>query len=311
MVTKQNRLQYIRKFVIGNVKDHPSDIGSLLAKEFVISRQAANKHLRRFVEEGLLNSTGNTKAKQYSLVTLVDNSVEIGVNPDLEEHIVWRDYIVPWLGEVTANVVRDYGVGIFKKLQTVYGYGDPRDALLELSKGKLTTSSQAHSGEGIFFTSRMFDAFHIHSGSLLFGRMNLISSDDWLIEVDDIESIQGTEIFMTISLATERTTKEVFDAAVSEFEEYGFTRTHVPIKLAKFGNEQLVSRSQAKRVLARFDRFKEVLLDFEGVVTIGPAFADEIFRVFPSQHPETRLSWASTSREIDQMISRAQLADSS
>ena len=31
--------------------------------------------------------------------------------------------------------------------------------MLELSKGKLTTDSANHSGEGIFFTSRMFDVF--------------------------------------------------------------------------------------------------------------------------------------------------------
>ena len=348
MVTKRNRLQYIRQFVIEKVADHPSDLGSMLAQEFAISRQAANNHLRRFVEDGLLDSTGNTRAKKYSLTVLAFHAVEIEVNTDLEEHIVWMDQIVPSLGAVPVNVedicqygftemvnnvvehsespnvelkihrtaaeitlyVRDYGVGIFNKIQTEYGYRDTRDALLQLSKGKLTTSQEAHSGEGIFFTSRMFDTFLISSGALSFSRVKSIAEEDWLYEREAIEPIQGTLIIMAIDLATSRTTKEVFGTAVTEFEEFAFTRTHVPIKLAKYGHEQLVSRSQAKRVLARFDSFKEAMLDFQGVETIGPAFADEIFRVFPIQHPETLLVWMNTTPAIDQMISRVQSAGS-
>jgi hypothetical protein len=52
------------------------------------------------------------------------------------------------------------------------------------------------------------------------------------------------------------------------------------VRLAKYGNDQLISRSQAKRLLARIELFKIVLFDFSGVETIGQAFADEIFRVF-------------------------------
>ena len=37
----------------------------------------------------------------------------------------------------------------------------------------------------------------------------------------------------------------------------------------------LVARSQAKRLLERFDRFEEVVLDFDGVRQVGQGFADE------------------------------------
>jgi anti-sigma regulatory factor (Ser/Thr protein kinase) len=60
-------------------------------------------------------------------------------------------------------MVRDYGVGIFTKLQREFDLSDPRHALLELAKGKLTSDSSKHTGEGIFFTSRMFDRFSIGS----------------------------------------------------------------------------------------------------------------------------------------------------
>ena len=91
------------------------------------------------------------------------------------------------------------------------------------------------------------------------------------------------------------------------FEKYQgddlrFRKTHVPIMLSRYPGEQLVSRSQAKRVLARFDNFSEVFLDFADVQDIGQAFADEIFRVFKNAHPEIALYAVNTSPEIDRMI---------
>ena len=69
--------------------------------------------------------------------------------------------------------------------------------------------------------------------------------------------------------------------------------------------ENAVSRSQAKRLLAGFDRFAEVMLDFEGVTEIGQAFADEVFRVFTSQHPNIRLKWMRANVQVEKMIQRA------
>jgi hypothetical protein len=97
----------------------------------------------------------------------------------------------------------------------------------------------------------------------------------------------------------------VFDQYSDLENDYGFTRTHVPVSLARFGDDNLVSRSQAKRLLARFDRFKEVMLDFERVEMVGQAFADEIFRVFQLQHPDVHLSWLNASPQVERMIRRA------
>src|SRR5271156_6270298 len=74
---------------------------------------------------------------------------------------------------------------------------------------------------------------------------------------------------------------------------------------ARYGHDRLVSRSQARRVLARFDRFREVLLDFSGVEFIGQAFADEIFRVFATAHPEIKLIAIQANEPVDRMIRRA------
>ncbi len=198
-------------------------------------------------------------------------------------------------------IIGDDGIGIFKKIQGRLGLLDQRHAILELSKGKLTTDPAHHTGEGIFFTSRMFDSFDIVSGGLSFSHTNG-DANDWLR--DNPLYQKGTTVWMQLRSRTSRTTKEVFDAYVSG-EDYDFSRTVVPVVLAQYVGDPLISRSQAKRVLARVDLFRTVVFDFSEVDSIGQAFADEIFRVFAQSHPETELQFAHANPSVRKMIMRA------
>jgi len=109
---------------------------------------------------------------------------------------------------------------------------------------------------------------------------------------------------MKLNNNTARTTKKVFDNFSDE--NYSFSKTVVPVRLAQYGHEKLISRSQAKRLLVRIDRFKVVIFDFDGVETIGQAFADEVFRVFRKHHPEVELHHVNACKDVEQMISRAE-----
>lgn len=63
-------------------------------------------------------------------------------------------------------VIEDDGVGVFASLREHFGLDSDVHALIELVKGKLTTAPQAHSGEGLFFSSKMFDCFILDAGEL-------------------------------------------------------------------------------------------------------------------------------------------------
>jgi len=101
-----------------------------------------------------------------------------------------------------------------------------------------------------------------------------------------------------------RIDQEIFDP-YSSGDDYGFTKTVVPVRLAQYGDDKLVSRSQAKRLVARVDRFKTVLFDFKAVESIGQAFAGEIFRVFAQGHPEIEIVPINGSTQVQQMINSA------
>ncbi len=74
--------------------------------------------------------------------------------------------------------------------------------------------------------------------------------------------------------------------------------------LLKYEGEQLISRSQAKRLVARIDQFQEVILDFKGITSIGQAFADEVFRIYRREHPNVHIYPINFTPEVIGMIKR-------
>ena len=146
----------------------------------------------------------------------------------------------------------------------------------------------------------MFDSFDIISGGVYFTH-KFNDEKDWIFENN--EFIEGTSVWMRIHNHTSRTDKKIFEKFMSG-DDFGFNKTIVPVRLAQYGSDKLISRSQAKRVLARIELFKIVVFDFKGVEFIGQAFADEIFRVFRQKHPEMELLTINTNAEVEKMIRR-------
>lgn len=327
----------IRRFILNHVEKHPSDIAKVAAEHFKITRQAVNKHLQRLTSEKALSETGETRNRVYKLCPIAEWRKQYPM-AGLEEDVVWRNDIMLVIGEMpdnarniweygftemfnnavdhsggaritvrvkktattTAMMILDNGVGIFRKIQKAMNLLDERHAVLELSKGKLTTDPARHTGEGIFFSSRMFDEFDILSGGVFFSHQ-FGEQEDWILERDQMD---GTLVWMKLHNHTARTLKRVFDQ-YADGEDYGFNKTVVPVKLARYGNDQLVSRSQAKRLLSRVELFKVVIFDFKEVPMIGQAFSDEIFRVFANKHPEIALHATHANPAVKRMIERA------
>ena len=338
-VTERGKTVQIRQFIFDNLSSRPNDIASAICDRFHISRQAANVHLRDLEKSGAIESNGKTRSKTYKLCALaqIENFLPVS---KLEEYEAWKEHIRPHLGDLKNNVLavceygftemmnnvidhsksdqvlvkllrthntidirlQDFGVGVFRKIKEAFALADELEAIKQLVKGKLTTDPTRHSGEGIFFTSRLFDCFTLLSGELYYSHVR--QENDWLIE-DKQKYCPGTMVRMTISTNATQTLKDVFDKFTTDDGDYAFSKTIVPISLIQYGDENLVSRSQAKRLLGRIDKFREVYLDFANVSSIGQAFADELFRVFSRQHPEVNLIPLNANQDVSKMIGRA------
>lgn len=258
---------------------------------------------------------------------------------DLEEHVVWRSIaddlsiapstpaglIVQYAftemlnnatdhsGGTTADVavwrtpdllsfrIVDDGEGVFQHLKARLGLPDDLAAIPELTKGKRTTMPERHTGEGIFFTSKAVDIFQLSAAGLRWTVDNL--RDDQAVGISIPKP--GTTVFAQVDQHTRRELREVFENYTRDHE---FVRTRPVIKLFTIGLT-FISRSEAKRLVVGLEGFSEAEIDFGGVTDVGQGFVDELFRVWPSEHPGTQLTPVNMNPAVEFMVKRALAAN--
>lgn len=233
---------------------------------------------------------------QYAFTEMMNNAIEHS-----ETKNIYVTVTVSYLK--TCIVIIDKGVGIFEKICAHFKYNSIDDAIGELFKGKLTTDSDNHSGEGIFFTSRMMETFAALSSGKVF--THSFHDNDECRDLGNVEAFKdferdkGTKIVMILSNNSKQTTKEVFD--LYSDPDRGFVKTKIPIKNF-FLDGYPVSRSQARRLCSRFEDFSEVILDFTGVEDLGQGFAHELFNVFYRKHPNLTIKIENANENVRKMI---------
>ena len=170
----------VRDYILNQVTEHPTDITAIATKEFNVSRQTIVHYLNQLSDEGLVVGKGNTKARRYELKNFVKKEFYQKVDKSVEEDVLWREKILPLMDDLKPNVIDicqygfteivrnvldhsesksflysitrnamcveldvfDHGIGIFNKIQRDFNLNDPRNALLELAKGKLTSDQK-------------------------------------------------------------------------------------------------------------------------------------------------------------------------
>jgi anti-sigma regulatory factor (Ser/Thr protein kinase) len=293
---------------------------SEVASEAKITRQAAHRHLSILVREGMLvreglgrgavyrrapsapvafrfklaglreeeaweeilGSAGPLKELpanarsllDYAATELINNSIDHSGGRTLEVRVEGE-------GGRIALDVSDDGIGAFEHVRKHFDLPDLLSAVQELSKGKITTAREKHTGEGLFFVSKIADVFELESNGLRWTVDNAL--DDHAIRA--VAGREGTQARFELRRDKAQTVKEVFDRYTRDFE---FTKTRIVVRLFEYGT-RFVSRSEAKRLVNGLERFREAVLDFKGVVEIGQGFADEVFRVWAAAHPGTKL----------------------
>ncbi len=227
----------------------------------------------------------------YSFTEMMNNAIDhscskfIDIKMSKNEEIIRFDII-------------DKGVGVFNNIMKKNKLNNRLEAIQDLLKGKQTTMPKKHSGEGIFFTSKIADSFVIESSDkkLLFN--NIV--DD--VFVYDIKNVKGSKVTFVLSMDSKKEIGQVFKRyAGSSFE---FSKTKVNVKLYKIDTDH-VSRSQARRIVSGLDKFDTVILDFKNIKTVGQAFADEIFRVWQNNYPKIKIISQNANENILFMINRA------
>ena len=280
----------------------PSKADNLIDKETrMLRNNALEEHL---VYEDLMSRAALMQKLNDNAVSIVDFAFSEMLNNAIDHSKSERIKIELYRdGQDLIFTIRDFGIGVFENVKHKYKLQSDLEAIQELLKGKTTTAPKAHSGEGIFFTSKSADEFILESFSTRLRVNNRI--DDIFVETRQ-RRLKGTKITFRIALHTSRHLTTIFHKYYTEPESYAFDKTDILVKLYTTGTVH-VSRSQARRIISNVaKKFKIIVLDFDNVPTVGQAFADEIFRVFKNKHPEVTIQCVNMNDNVSFMVKRAQ-----
>ncbi len=194
--------------------------------------------------------------------------------------------------------IRDYGIGAFESVRRKFRLRNHFEAAEHLLKGKQSVDPAHHSGQGIFFTSKIADEFNLESAQLRLVVDNRIKD----VFLRDVPKLKGTRVVFSLKKRSRKDLKALFDEYTDR--DYEFDKTKMTIHLSEKSGEY-ISRSQARRILYGLEKFRRIVLDFKRVKGIGQGFADEIFRVFQNSHPDIKIENIHASPSVIFMIRRA------
>ena len=327
--------------IMSFLQEKGSTGSSALCTHLGISRQALNVHLNRLIDEGRVIRTGATRNTRYSLpghfplpkyyrgefltegldenqvfqrLALSQNLLHT-LRPNAEtvfqyvftemlnnaiDHSESRKVRVSAVLEARSvkAEIRDNGIGVFSSIAQKLGFPDEHDALLQLVKGKTTTMPEAHSGEGIFFSSK--------AASILTLRSHRIQVE-WNKRLKDVfvsnrRHVKGTHVLIEVRRDSRTKLEDIFNEFAPQEFDYQFSKSRVQVKLS---GTKYISRSEARRLVLNLEKFMLIELDFNNVESIGQGFADEVFRVFTTHHPEIVIHAVNASPAVGAMIKHA------
>jgi DNA-binding Lrp family transcriptional regulator len=256
---------------------------------------AEDKILRRIKEESSIfqGIAGNVSSiVDYAFTEMLNNAIEHSASEVI-------DAVIAKTATDIRFTIADRGIGIFNNIMKKKRLPSTMDAIQDLLKGKETTMPEMHSGEGIFFTSKMADHMTIKS----FAKKLVFDNAAQDIYVRDVRAAKGTKVDFALDIKSPKTLTDLFRQYTDE--SFQFSRTGVKVSLFH-GEVDYVSRSQARRILAGLEKFKTVELDFKNVKSVGQGFADEVFHVWQAAHRDVEMIVKNANENIMLMIRRAQ-----
>ena len=333
------KIATVTQWITPAAVQHGTTLPQHLMQRLQIGRRQAGSLLRQLQALQWLHREGSTRRPHYRPGPL-RQVVKVYALPGLQEDLPWRRDFAPCLdlpGEVarmaehtltellnnaidhsggsavTVSIrqtplqlqllVSDDGCGLFDRIARSFQITEPRLAMLELSKGKLSSAPDRHSGHGLFFASRLADVFDIHANDAAFQR-RAWNPRSW--HSGRPAARRGTSVYFALAIDTPRTLDAVLRAHSRSGQDYGFERTRVSLGLLGAGTVgagvMLASRADAKRALHRLAQFRQVEVDFGGIEHLGHGFADEMFRVFNREHPALELLPVGMAPQVAAMI---------
>jgi len=280
------------------LQKNPKIAPTIYSKIF-INKNLEEHNIFRVVEQNFLPFSGlseNIKSIfEYAFSEILNNAIEHSNSKKIRISVSLNNNILVF-------IIDDFGIGIFRNIMKKRNLKSETEAIQDLLKGKTTTAPNLHSGEGIFFTSKISDEFIIDSYGHQLIADNLVK-DIFFKKIKGQKA--GTKVIFRMNVNNTHNLNDIFKKYTSREKggNHGFDKTEIRVKLYVIDGVP-ISRSQARRVLTGLEKFKIIVFDFDKVETVGQAFADEVFRVFHKKYPTIKLMAEHMAEGVRFMVER-------
>lgn len=283
------------EFLQKNTKLAPNSYSKILTNKNLEEHKIFNDIEKQFLP--VLKISENVKSIfEYAFSEMLNNAIEHSTSKKIKIFVSLNKNVLTF-------IVDDFGIGAFRNIMQKKHLHSEIEAIQDLLKGKTTTAPKLHSGEGIFFTSKIGDEFILNSYGYQFIANNVIK-DIFIKKVKGQK--QGTKVTFRVNVGDRHHLSDIFKkyTNVGENSDYGFDKTEIRVRLYVMGGVH-ISRSQARRVLSGLEKFKVIIMDYDKVPTVGQAFADEIYRVFKNKRPSIQIQDINMNESVKFMVERA------
>lgn len=185
---KANQARYIPQPKKGRALRKPLRVHRILLNRGL----AEDAVLRQINEEGaIFESMADNVSSivHYAFTEMLNNAIEHSRSEKI-------DVVMMKTAADIRFSVTDRGIGIFYNIMKTKRLGAVMEAIQDLLKGKETTAPDAHSGEGIFFTSKIADRLAIRS----FEKKIVFDNIRKDVYIKDVQPIKGTRVDFILNL---------------------------------------------------------------------------------------------------------------
>lgn len=130
----------VRSFILQHIEAIDS-VSVRAAKHFGISRQAVHLHLKRLEQEGAITADGTGRGRKYHLAPQAKVSFSYERTSALQEDVVWRKDVRPFLGHLPDTVIDIWHYAFTEIFNNAIDHSGGENIFVQITKRQSTLKS--------------------------------------------------------------------------------------------------------------------------------------------------------------------------
>src|SRR5262249_32012198 len=141
----------IKQMLLEEIAAGDSSPVAKVARQASVSRQAVDKQLRSLIGQGIVLIEGEGKGSRYFLAVLNEKLSRFRLADGLEEHVVFRDVVLPAVSDRAAGELAVLAYGFNEMLNNAIEHSQAKEVVVRVVRNAGSITMQIiDDGVGIF-----------------------------------------------------------------------------------------------------------------------------------------------------------------